>query len=80
MTKRLFQVLDELNVHDGDNNTKHVQIANTLVSANLAKGGGHVTMGVPANIVHSLLTDQENTICLLVVVDRKEYESQNNKP
>lgn len=73
MKKRLFQILDEMNVADGENNTGHVAISNSLVSATTAKGGGHITMGVPAEYIHRLMVD-ENCIPLLLVIDKKEYE------
>lgn len=74
MEKRMFQVFDEMNVADGENNTMNLQVAGSLVSAQTAKGGGHITMGVPANIVHELTFKGEDYICLLLVINKKEYE------
>lgn len=73
MTKRLFQVLDEMNVNDENNKTRHCRVSNHLVSANLAKGGGHVTIGVEAEAIHELATNNDIR-CVLLVVDFKEYE------
>lgn len=77
MKKRMFQVLDEMNAADAENNTAHVAICNHLVSARTVKGGGHVTMGVPAEYILRLATDK-NCIALLLVVDKAEYEKMVN--
>lgn len=71
--KRLFQVLDEMNVNDEVNKTRHCRVSNHLVSANLAKGGGHVTIGVEAEVIHELASNNDIR-CVLLVVDFKEYE------
>jgi hypothetical protein len=73
MNKRMFQILDEMNVSDVDNNTATVGICNQLVEAKTAKGGGHVTIGVPAAVVTGLLFDK-NKIPILLIIDKAEYE------
>ncbi len=77
--KRLFQTLDDMNVADGENKTANVQVSNALVIANTAKGGGHVTMGVTREIIHTLM-NKPDTICILLVVDRQEYNRVTNLP
>lgn len=74
--KRLFQILDEMNVADGDHNTKNLVISPNLVSAQTAKGGGHVTMGVDAETLHTLALEPEKKIVILVVIDREVYNQK----
>lgn len=79
MEKTIFEIFDELNVADCINNTKNLQVANSLVSAKKVKGGGHVTMGVPLDLLYDIVLNQDKKIILLLVVDRKEYEKLKSK-
>ncbi len=74
MDKRLFQILDEMNVADGENNTAHLQVLTDLVSARTAKGGGHVTMGAPSGVINNLVFNEGKYITLLLIIKRDEYE------
>lgn len=78
MTKRLFQILDEMNVKDGENNTQTVAISNTLVEAKSCKQGGLVTMGVDQLRLQQLALGGKNHIALLLVIDKNEYEKIKN--
>lgn len=69
--KRMFQVLDEMNLDDVKNETRTVELANTFVSANLSKAGAEITMGAPATAIFSI--EQGLKIPILVLVDKKEY-------
>jgi hypothetical protein len=73
MSKRLFQILDEMNVADGENKTDNVAISNSVVSANKAKGGAHVVMGMPEKYLYDLMQDGKK-IALLLVIDKAEYD------
>ncbi|HEX2683616.1 MAG TPA: hypothetical protein VHL77_06775 [Ferruginibacter sp.] len=55
MKKRMFQILDEMNVADGKNGTATLGLCPHLVSANTVKQGGHITMGVPAELIHAAM-------------------------
>lgn len=79
MAKRMFQAFDEINVADGKNNTKNLQVSGSLVEAKTAKGGGHVVMGVPVDVLH-LLIHNPDTICILIVLNRQEYEKVIDLP
>lgn len=71
MKKRVFQILDEMNQNDTANKTATVALCNEMVEAKTAKGGGHVTMGVPAEVITQLFTGDR--IAILMIVDKKEY-------
>ena len=73
MEKRLFQILDEMNVKDEKEKTAFVGANYAFVGAQKAKGGGHVTMGVPESVVMDLLFNK-NKIPILLIVDLEEYE------
>ena len=72
--KRLFQILDEMNVADTTNKTTLVGVCPNLVSADyIAKmQGTKITMGVPGNMVLDIQT--KNTIPILVLIDKNEYD------
>lgn len=78
MSKNMFQTLMEMNIADGENKTSNVAICNQLISAQKAKGGGHVTIGVPENVVIDIMQDAFSTnrkkIPLLMIIDREEFE------
>lgn len=78
MNKRLFQILDEMNIKDGENHTQTVAISNSLVEAKSCKQGGLITMGVDHLRLQQLALDGENHIALLLVIDKKEYEKIKN--
>lgn len=71
--KRLFQILDEMNIADGDNKTSNVGICNSLVSADYSakKGGTVVAIGVPGNVVFDIETG--NKIAILLIINMAEY-------
>jgi ABC-type molybdate transport system substrate-binding protein len=74
MGKRLFQVLDEMNLDDTNNGTRLVSIGTSLISADKVKAGTKVTMGGDDQVLTDLITGK--CTALLVVVDRKEYEKR----
>lgn len=78
MTKRLFQILDEMNVNDEANKTATCACCFDLVGANKVKQGGHVTMGVPAEAVLKLLLGEYQP--MLVLLDKKEYYRLEGQP
>jgi len=74
--KRVFEILDELNVGDTNNGTKHVVITNSVTQMQSCKAGGLITMGVPSDIFSDLAFPEEgkNKIAILVVVDKTAYD------
>lgn len=68
----MFQVFDEMNVNDGKNKTATCACCFDNVSANTAKGGGHVTMGVPAEAIVKIMNNEYKPI--LILLDYDEYK------
>jgi len=77
--KRMFQILDEMNLSDVENNTQLVKISNSLISADKVKQGAKISMGADVQSFFDLASD--NYIPILVMVDKKEYfkRKQNGK-
>lgn len=78
MSKRLFQILDEMNVADEAGKTSFVGVNNAFVGAQKAKGGGHVTMGVPESVIMDLFLNK-NKIPILLIIDKDEYDRIKNE-
>lgn len=76
MEKRMFQILDEMNLDDEKNKTGNVAICNAFVSANKVKAGGHVTMGVPESVLMDLVFNKGNKIPILIIIDKAEYDKK----
>lgn len=77
MSKRTFQVLDEMNQQDAENGTKLVSVSPHFVSGNKVKQGAHITMGIHESALIDLMA--ETHIAILVVIDKKEYFSRIEK-
>lgn len=69
---RPFEIFDQMNVADETNKTALLSVSPYLVEAKTAKGGGHVTMGVPAEVITQLITGDRKAI--LLVFDKNEYD------
>lgn len=72
--KRLFQTLDDMNVHDGDHKTAFVGVCGDFVSGQTTKRGAQITMGAPAEAVTNILTGK--TIPVLLLIDKEEYNKR----
>lgn len=72
--KRLFQILDEMNIADVENNTANVAVCPNFVGADYSakSSGTKITMGAKGNVVFDLQTDK--IIPVLLLVNREEYE------
>lgn len=81
---RLFEILDIMNVNDGENKTAHLGVCDEVVAVNI-KGttNGTVTIGVPGDVAHKLIMG-DRLKPLLVIVDLDQYEkikaASNDKP
>lgn len=69
--KRLFQILDEMNVNDEKNKTATLPCSFTMVEAKSNKQGGLITMGVEPHILQKIMFNEMRP--MLVVLDMKEY-------
>lgn len=76
MKKNAFEVFKEMNINDGENNTALLAVSPYLVEAKTAKGGGHVTMGVEANVITQLMTGDR--VAMLLVFDKREFDRIDN--
>lgn len=75
MSKRLFEILDEMNLDDVKDNTRLVAISNTLISADKVKQGAKISMGADEQVLYDLLN--EKVIPILILVDKGEYFKRN---
>jgi hypothetical protein len=71
MSKRLFQILDEMNLEDTQKHTRLVSISNTFISADKVKQGSHIVIGADEQALYELM--QGKVVPLLVLVDKEEY-------
>lgn len=74
--KRLFEVLDEMNVEDGINKTSLVAVCPDFISADRVKRGTKVTMGVGYEVIDDMLSDKSMPV--LLIIDKKEYFKRIN--
>lgn len=56
-----------------DKNSPGIRMSPYFVEAKLAKGGGHVTMGVDAQVIHDLAF-QEKYVVALYIIDKEEFD------
>jgi len=71
MSKRMFEILDEMNLDDVKDNTRLVAISNTLISADKVKQGAKISMGADEQVLYDLMN--EKVIPVLILVDKDEY-------
>jgi hypothetical protein len=74
---RPFEIFDIMNQADEANTTTSLGVCPDMVVAKTADGGGHVTMGVPAEVITQLLTGERKAV--LLVFDKKEYDRIGNQ-
>lgn len=78
MSKRLFQILDEMNVNDDVNKTATCGCCFDMVSADTVKAGGVVKMGVPAEAITRIFLGECQPF--LILLDKKEYHRLKDTP
>lgn len=71
MKKRMFEILDEMNLDDVKNSTCLVRVSNALMSADKIKRGGKVVMGVDEQALMDLVADE--VVPVLILVNKNEY-------
>ena len=80
MSKRLFQVLDEMNQLDSDNGTILLQICgqSNVIAVNKKGKHGVVEIGVPENIPVEIMAGKDLRL-MLCIIDGEKYD-ELNKP
>ncbi|AVR47226.1 hypothetical protein C7S20_19305 [Christiangramia fulva] len=74
MSKRAFQILDEMNQYDTENGTQLVSISPHFVSGVKTKQGAHITMGTEESALHDIMNDK--CMAVLVLIDKEEYQKR----
>lgn len=72
--KRLFQILDEMNLEDIENGGRLVSVSGHFISADKVKKGTKVSMGTDDSAIFDLAND--DVIPLLILVNKKEYNKR----
>lgn len=73
--KRLFQVLDEMNVNDEKNKTATIGVCNEVSYIQSSKRGTLITMGAPAEALMDI--ESGKTMPLLLLLNKSEYDKIN---
>lgn len=71
MPKRLFEILDEMNVADTENKTANLQVGNSVIAADKVTGGTKVSMAAPAEAIFQIMNGE--VIPILLLVNKAEY-------
>lgn len=76
MTKRVFQILDELNVNDAETGSRHLQLCgnDNVISIEKKKNHGEVKFAIPVELAAELCLSNKDYRLMLVVIDGKEYD------
>lgn len=72
MEKRMFQVLDEMNLHDCEHNTSLVQVGAGLIGAQGRKKNDELTFGVPKGTMEKVMMTGE-VMAFVVLIDKEQY-------
>lgn len=72
MKKRLFEILDEMNVNDTNKGTELLSVSGNFISADKVKQGTKVCMGSDGSAVFDIMNDK--VIPILLLINREEYE------
>jgi len=79
MAKRFFAVLDEMNAHDIEHNTRFISLHPDVVNVGTQTGGNTVTMGVPKGIIDMgaiAAGSNKKQRIVLMIVDGEEYDKR----
>lgn len=71
LKKRVFEILDEMNLDDVKNSTGLVRVSNAFISADKIKQGGKVSVGVDEQAMIDLLSGK--VIPVLILVNKDEF-------
>lgn len=73
MSKRLFQILDEMNVLDIEKGTRLVSVSGDFISADKVKQGSKICMGSDEVAIMEIMNDK--VIPILILVDKEAYNN-----
>ena len=76
MDKRMFQILDEMNLDDVKNSTRLVSVSNTFLSADKVKQGTKICIGADDQALTDIMS--EKVIPILILVDKDDYFKRKN--
>lgn len=76
MTKRAFQIIDDMNKSDIENGTRLVSISTSFISWNLVKQWAKIEMWIDAQGFYDIMNDK--VIPMLVLIDRETYFKENS--
>lgn len=71
MSKRMFEVIDEMNLSDMENDTFLIKTSANLLSAEKVKQGAKLTIAIDAQCMDEIAF--EKSMAVLVIVDKDEY-------
>ncbi len=81
MSKRIFEILDEMNQEDTQNKTNAskalVAVCTECLGANKTLRGATVKMGAPESVLFGLASNEQ--MCVLLVVNKAEYFKRYNE-
>jgi len=72
MSKRLFQILDDINVADIENETQMVGVFNQVVGGDMNKTNAKISIGIDRETFQKI-TIEKSKIPILLVIDKDEY-------
>jgi len=73
--KRMFQILDEMNLNDDKNNTATIGVCNQVNYIQSSKKGTLITMGAPSEALMDI--ESGKVIPLLLLLNKSEYDKLN---
>ncbi len=71
MSKRMFQVIDDMNLSDVENDTQLIRVGYNLLSADIVKQGAKITIGVDEQCMNDIVS--EKSMAILVVINKEDY-------
>ncbi len=69
MSKRPFQIMDEMNIHDSENGTKSIGVCTDIIELKTVTGGATVTIGIPGELMQELMRGERMAFLVLPIKD-----------
>ena len=71
MSKRMFEIFDEMNVEDIKEGSQLVMTSGNFLNGCMSKKGSRITFGAPSSVLMDMNSGKK--LAILVVVDKEEY-------